>query len=117
MCPRCALCVCQLVEDLTVIAAMTLPSGGRNDIPARLKRHFYTLCLSPPSLDTLETIYGRCVDVGRIAPSPASPPPFAPSSTAPAPFSVGRSITRRGCVCFSMPPLCVACTPSPNRAH
>ena len=48
----------QLCEDMSVVAAMTQPGGGRNDIPSRLKRHFFTLSMLPPSLDTLECIYG-----------------------------------------------------------
>ena len=49
----------QVCEDVSVIAAMTQPGGGRNDIPARLRRHFFTITMTPPTLDTLEGIFGQ----------------------------------------------------------
>ena len=55
-------------EDLTYIAAMGHPGGGRNDIPNRLKRQFYCLNLVPPSITSINDIYGQMLD-GRFPPS------------------------------------------------
>lgn len=37
------------VVNLKFLGAMTHPGGGRNSIPNRLKRHFFSMNLTPPS--------------------------------------------------------------------
>eukprot|EP01083_Nonionella_stella_P034901 95421_1 len=48
----------KIVENLLYLAAMSHPGGGRNDIPNRLKRHFFTFNLTPPSQTVVDNIYG-----------------------------------------------------------
>ena len=54
----------KIVEDLRYIAAGNSPAGGKNDIPARLKRLFFTFNMIPPSNSTIDSIYGRIL-LGR----------------------------------------------------
>lgn len=51
------------VEDLQFLGAMMHPGNGRNDIPSRLKRHFFSLNMTPPSTRSIENIYGRILEV------------------------------------------------------
>ncbi|DBA03213.1 TPA: hypothetical protein N0F65_003933 [Lagenidium giganteum] len=47
------------IEDIRYLAAMSHPKGGKNDIPNRLKRHFFVLNILPPSTEVVEAIYGQ----------------------------------------------------------
>ena len=46
------------IEGLQYIGAMNHPGGGRNPIPDRLKRHFFTFNCVPPSQRSVDNIYG-----------------------------------------------------------
>lgn len=47
------------VENLQFLGAMLHPGGGKNDIPHRLKRHFFAINMTPPSKAAVEDIYGK----------------------------------------------------------
>jgi dynein heavy chain, axonemal len=47
------------IQGIRYIAAMVHPGRGRNDIPARLKRHFFTLNMVLPALQSIDDIYGQ----------------------------------------------------------
>jgi len=51
------------ISNLQFLGAMNHPGGGRNDIPKRLKRQFFSLNITPPSNKSIENIYGRILEV------------------------------------------------------
>ena len=55
----------KIIEDLVYIGAMNHPSGGKNDIPNRLKRHFFAFNMTVPPVNTILGIYGKMMD-GRF---------------------------------------------------
>ena len=38
---------------------MMHPTNGRNDVPNRIKRLFFSINITPPSTKAVEAIYGR----------------------------------------------------------
>lgn len=50
------------IENLIFIAGMGHPTGGRNDIPNRLKRQFFTFNMILPSKESVDNIYGTIID-------------------------------------------------------
>jgi len=56
----------KVIEDLQYIGAMGHPGGGRQDIPSRLKRHFFVFNMILPSTQAINEIYGQMLK-GRFA--------------------------------------------------
>jgi dynein heavy chain, axonemal len=50
------------IEQMKYCAAMRHPTGGRNSIPDRMQRHFFCLNMTPPSMRSVQNIYGRILD-------------------------------------------------------
>jgi dynein heavy chain len=50
------------IDNLQFLGAMMHPGNGRNDIPHRLKRHFFSINMTPPSTRSIENIYGRILE-------------------------------------------------------
>lgn len=46
------------IQNLQFLGAMMHPGGGRNDIPNRLKRQFFSINMTPPSNKSIGDIYG-----------------------------------------------------------
>ena len=46
------------INNLQFLGAMNQPGGGRNDIPNRLKRQFFSINMTPPSNKAVGDIYG-----------------------------------------------------------
>eukprot|EP01041_Mallomonas_annulata_P002980 gene2980-5847_t len=59
----------KIIEDMQYIGAMGHPSGGRNDIPNRLKRHFFIFNIILPSVNAINEIYGQMLR-GRFSDMP-----------------------------------------------
>jgi dynein heavy chain len=49
-------------EKLRYAAAMRHPIGGRNSVPDRVMRHFFCLNMTPPSMRSVQNIYGRILE-------------------------------------------------------
>lgn len=47
------------IDQLQFVGAMNHPGGGRNDIPNRLKRQFFSINMTPPSNKAVSDIYGN----------------------------------------------------------
>jgi dynein heavy chain len=47
------------IDNLQFLGAMNHPGGGRNDIPNRLKRQFFSINMTPPSNKSVTDIYGN----------------------------------------------------------
>lgn len=58
----------KICEDLQYMAAMQHPTGGRNDIPNRLKRNFFIFNLVQPTITSINDIYGQML-AGRFPPN------------------------------------------------
>jgi dynein heavy chain len=52
-----------MIENVQFLAAMNQPKGGANDIPPRLKRHFFTINMTAPSTKAINNIYGKILEV------------------------------------------------------
>ena len=50
------------IAGLQFLAAMNHPTNGRNDVPNRIKRLFFSLNVPPPSDKAVEGIYGRILN-------------------------------------------------------
>ncbi|CAN0157685.1 unnamed protein product, partial [Laminaria digitata] len=51
----------KVIEDLQYVGAMNHPGAGKNDIPNRLKRHFFIFNMIVPPEESIHSIYGRMV--------------------------------------------------------
>ena len=51
------------IMGLQFLAAMGHPGNGRNDVPNRLKRLFFSFNMTPISNRSIENIYGRIIEV------------------------------------------------------
>eukprot|EP00916_Digyalum_oweni_P009684 GHVL01016321.1.p1 GENE.GHVL01016321.1~~GHVL01016321.1.p1 ORF type:complete len:1870 (+),score=456.95 GHVL01016321.1:3343-8952(+) len=49
------------IENFKYIGAMNHPGGGRNDIPNRLKSKYFSINMVPPSMLSIDNIYGAMV--------------------------------------------------------
>ncbi|CAN0142261.1 unnamed protein product, partial [Pylaiella littoralis] len=55
----------KVIEDLQYVGAMNHPGAGKNDIPNRLKRHFFIFNMIVPPEESINAIYGQMVE-GRF---------------------------------------------------
>ena len=49
-------------QRIKYAAAMRHPTGGRNSIPPRMMRHFFSINMTPPSMRSIQNIYGRILE-------------------------------------------------------
>ena len=49
------------VIDISMLACMLTPGGGKNDIPNRAKRHFHVMNVTLPSMASINQIFGSMV--------------------------------------------------------
>jgi len=49
-------------QRIKYVAAMRHPTGGRNSIPPRMMRHFFSINMTPPSNRSIQNIYGRILE-------------------------------------------------------
>jgi dynein heavy chain len=49
------------VVDISMLACMLTPGGGKNDIPNRAKRHFHVINVTLPSAASINQIFGSMV--------------------------------------------------------
>lgn len=49
------------IKNAYYVGAMANPGGGKNDIPNRLKRHFFCINMTMPSQVTVENIFGTLI--------------------------------------------------------
>jgi dynein heavy chain len=61
----------KFVEDLTYVAAANTPSGGKNDLPNRLKQLFFIFNMTIPTMSSVDDIYGQMLG-GRFGASPVA---------------------------------------------
>ena len=52
--------------DMRYLSAMIHPGGGRNDIPERLKRHFFVLNNTIPNDEAIDKIFATIVQGENI---------------------------------------------------
>lgn len=57
----------QVIEDLQYVSAMNHPGAGKNDIPNRLKRHFFIFNMIVPPEESINAIYGQMVRCALLA--------------------------------------------------
>ncbi len=50
------------IEKVSFVAGMNHPKGGKNDIPNRLKRHFFIFNMVLPNDQSIGDIYGKIID-------------------------------------------------------
>ncbi|CAM9172851.1 unnamed protein product [Hapterophycus canaliculatus] len=55
----------KVIEDLQYVSAMNHPGAGKNDIPNRLKRHFFIFNMIVPPEESINAIYGQMME-GRF---------------------------------------------------
>lgn len=56
----------QVIEDLQYVGAMNHPGAGKNDIPNRLKRHFFIFNMIVPPVQSMNAIFGKMVSVALV---------------------------------------------------
>lgn len=62
----------KVCEDLKYLGCMQHPGGGRNDIPSRLKRHFFMFNVILPAVSSINDIFGQMLE-GRFEEEHLSP--------------------------------------------
>lgn len=52
------------IQKVQYVGGMNTPGAGKNDIPNRLKRHFFAFTMVMPSKTTVDNIYGQMLKIG-----------------------------------------------------